>query len=142
MENPRNQISEYSQTQWTFFIAGGSISIAKSALTHRVPQSQLTVSYNHNVMDRRSRESKINRRLKGEFFLDFEMLDANTASALKKIISNPHFRRRVSVEEQRGQKRCRFLPGRATGAYDAAQGPSDVFNICLYNDDVQDFVTR
>ena len=32
------------------------------------------------------------------------MLDAKMASALEKIISNPHFRRRVSVQEQRAQK--------------------------------------
>ena len=31
---------------------------------------------------------------------------------------------------------------RATGAYDAAQGLSDLFNTCLHNDDVQDFDTR
>ena len=30
----------------------------------------------------------------------------------------------------------------ATGAYDAAQGLSDLFNICFQNDDVQDFDTR
>ena len=35
---------------------------------------------------------------------DFEMLDAKKASALKNLISNPHFRRRVSVEEHRAQK--------------------------------------
>ena len=62
------------------------------------------------------------------------MLDAMIASALIKIISNPHFRRRVSVEEQRAQKYDRFfiLRGRqiaymiyehfgATGAYEAVQ---------------------
>ena len=36
-------------------------------------------------------------------FADFEMLDAKMASALKKIISDPRFRRRVTVEEQRAQ---------------------------------------
>ena len=30
----------------------------------------------------------------------------------------------------------------ATGACDAAQGLSDLFNICLHDDDVQDFDTR
>ena len=30
----------------------------------------------------------------------------------------------------------------ATGAYDASQGQSDMFNMCLQNDDVQDFDTR
>ena len=31
---------------------------------------------------------------------------------------------------------------RATGAYDAVQGLSGLFNICLQNDDVQDFDVR
>ena len=67
-----------------------------------------------------------------------EMLDAKVASALKKIISNQHFRGKVSVEEQRAQKHDRFLRRRpiactiydhfrATGAYDAAQDLSDLF---------------
>ena len=30
----------------------------------------------------------------------------------------------------------------ATGAYDAAQRLSDLFNICLHDDDLQDFDTR
>ena len=33
------------------------------------------------------------------------MLDARTASALRNIISTTSFRRRVSVEEQRAQKK-------------------------------------
>ena len=81
------------------------------------------------------------------------MLDAKIASALRKIISNSNFRRRVSVEEQRAQQHNRFLRGlqiacmiydhfQATGAYDVAQGPSDLLNICLRDDDVQDFDTR
>ena len=43
--------------------------------------------------------------IKGESFLDFEMLDAKIASALRKIISSTSSRRRVSVEEQRAQKK-------------------------------------
>ena len=57
---------------------------------------------------------------------------------VKKIISDQHFRRKVSVEEQRAQKHDRFLRRRplactiydhfrATGAYDAAQDLSDLF---------------
>ena len=42
-------------------------------------------------------------------FLEYDMLDAMTASALKKLLDkHVHFRRRVSVEEQRAQK---FLTG-------------------------------
>ena len=39
--------------------------------------------------------------IEGKDFPDFYMLDAKTAFALRKIISNSNFRRRVSVEEQR-----------------------------------------
>ena len=56
-------------------------------------------------------------------------------------------------KEQRAQKDERFLRGwqfaymifehfRATGACEAVQGLSDLFNIRLQNDDVQDFDTR
>ena len=37
-------------------------------------------------------------------FTDHDMLDAMIASALKKLLTSLHFRRRVSVEEQRAQK--------------------------------------
>ena len=68
------------------------------------------------------------------------------------IFSRVHFQRRVSLEEQRAQKYYRFLRGRqiaymiydyfrATGAYEAVQGLSDLFNVRLHDDDVQDFDT-
>ena len=92
-------------------------------------------------------------QLKGAISQIFQMIDAKTASALKKIISNPHFRRRVSAEEERAQKHDRFLRGRqiahmiydhvrATGACDAGQDLSDLFIICVHDDDIQDFDTR
>ena len=37
----------------------------------------------------------------GYVFQNFEVLDAKIASALKRIISNQYFRRRISVEEQK-----------------------------------------
>ena len=43
---------------------------------------------------------------------DFEVLDAKIASALNRIIHNSHFKRRVSLEEQKAQKEDRFLRGR------------------------------
>ena len=39
----------------------------------------------------------------------FEVLDARIASALNRIIHNSHFKRRVSLEEQKAQKEDRFL---------------------------------
>ena len=42
----------------------------------------------------------------------FEVLDARIASALNRIIHNSHFKRRISLEEQKAQKQDRFLRGR------------------------------
>ena len=81
------------------------------------------------------------------------MLHAKIASALRKLLTHAPFRKRVSVEEQRAQKDDRFLRGRhiayvicehfrATGACEALQGRSNLFNIRSQNDDVQDFDTR
>ena len=43
---------------------------------------------------------------------DFEALDARIASALNRIIHNSHFKRKVSLLEQKAQKQDRFLRGR------------------------------
>ena len=86
-------------------------------------------------------------------FLDYDMLDVMIASALKKLLTHVHFRKRVCVEEQRAQTCDRFLRGRqianmiyehfrATGGYEAVQGLFDPFKKRLQNDDVQDFDTR
>ena len=42
---------------------------------------------------------------------NFEVLDARIVSALNKIIQNSHFKRRISLEEQKSQKQDRFLRG-------------------------------
>ena len=39
---------------------------------------------------------------------DFEVLDAKIASALNRIIHDSHFKRRVSLEEQKSPKRGPF----------------------------------
>ena len=43
---------------------------------------------------------------------NFEVLDARIASALNKIIHNSHFKRKISLEEQKAQKEDRFFGGR------------------------------
>ena len=43
---------------------------------------------------------------------NFEVLDARIASALNRIIHNSHFKRRISLEEQKAQKEDRFFCGR------------------------------
>ena len=45
----------------------------------------------------------------GYRFRNFEMLDAKLACALKKMIPNPYFKRRVRLEEQKAQTQDRFL---------------------------------
>ena len=74
---------------------------------------------------------------------DFDVLDTMITSALKKLLNTQiHFRKRVSVEEQRAQKSDRLLTGRqithmiyehfrATGVYEAVQGLLDLFTLSL-----------
>ena len=50
--------------------------------------------------------------VKGIHMRNFEVLDAKIASALNRIIHNSHFKRRVSLEEQKAQKEDSFLRGR------------------------------
>ena len=64
------------------------------------------ISYRSYAMDQRS----------GSYAIDsmpnFEVLDARIASALNNIIHNSHFKRRISLEEQKAQKQDRFLSDR------------------------------
>ena len=48
---------------------------------------------------------KSSRSIRGTHGLDFEVLDARTASALNKIIHNSQFKRRISLEDQEARKR-------------------------------------
>ena len=70
------------------------------------------------------------------------VLDARIASALNKIIHNSHFKRRISLEEQKAQKQDRFLRGtqiahvicehfRVIGANDSVENYADLFTISL-----------
>ena len=84
---------------------------------------------------------------------DFEVLDARIASALNKIIHNSHFKRKISLEEQKAQKQDRFLRGRqiayliydhfrVTGSDDSVENYTDLFTIVLRNDDIQEFDSK
>ena len=84
---------------------------------------------------------------------NFEVLDARVASALNRTIHNPHFKRRVSLEEQKAQKEDRFLRGRqiayliyeyfrVTGANNSVENYADLFTIGLRNDDFQEFDSK
>ena len=81
------------------------------------------------------------------------MLDARIASALNKIIQNSHFKKRVSLEEQKAQKEDQFLRRRqiafviydyfrVTGAHDAVLDYAVLFSVTLRDDNVQEFETR
>ena len=79
---------------------------------------------------------------------NFEVLDARIASALNRIIHNSHFKRKVSLEEQKAQKEDRFLRGRqiayliyeyfrVIGANDSVENYAEMFAVVLRNDDIQ-----
>ena len=81
------------------------------------------------------------------------VLNARIASALNKIIHNSHFKRRISLEEQKDQKQDRFFRGRqiayliydyfrVTGANDSVENYADLFKIGLRNDDIQQFDSK
>ena len=84
---------------------------------------------------------------------NFEVLDARIASALNRIIHNSHFKRRVSLEEQKAHKEDRFLCGkhiayliyeyfRVTGTDDSVENYADLITISLRNDDIQEFDSK
>ena len=84
---------------------------------------------------------------------NFDVLDARIASALNRIIHNSHFKRRISLEEQKAQKQYRFLRGRqityliyeyfpVTVAKDSVENYTDLFTIALRNDDIQEFDSK
>ena len=84
---------------------------------------------------------------------NFEVLDARIASALNRIIHDSHFKRRISLEEQKAQKQDRFLRGRqiayliyeqfrVTGSHDSVENYTDLFTIVLRNDEIREFDSK
>ena len=94
------------------------------------------------------------KSITGKDFPDYEEVDLMMASALKRCYDKQtHFRKKISIEQQRAQKDNRFLRGRhiafliyeyfrPSGSYDEIQGLSGLFSIKLENDDIQDFDLR
>ena len=81
------------------------------------------------------------------------MLDARNASAVNKIIQNFHFQKKFSLEEQKAQKKDRFLRGRqiaymiddsfrVTGALDTVLDYADLFFVTHHDDKIEEFDTR
>ena len=69
---------------------------------------------------------------------------------MNRIIHNSHFKRKVSLDEQKAQKEHRFLRGRqiayliyeyfpVTGGNDSVENSADLFTVVLRNDDIQEF---
>ena len=54
---------------------------------------------------------------------NFEVLDARIASALNRIIHNSHFKRRISLEEQKGPETGPFLSRQADCLLDVRSIP-------------------
>ena len=84
---------------------------------------------------------------------NFEVLDAKIASALNEIIHNSHFKRRISLKEQKVQKEGRFLRGRqiayliydhfrVTGSHDSVKNHNDLFTVVLRSDDIKEFDSK
>ena len=93
---------------------------------------------------------KFSRSVYGKDFPNFEMLDTKIVSVLNKMIQNSHFKKKVSLEEQKADG---FLRGkqiafmiydyfRVTGAYDTVLHHADLFSVTLRDDNVQEFDTR
>ena len=83
---------------------------------------------------------KISLSVRGIRMPDFEVPDARIALALNRIIHNSHFKRRISLEEQKAQREDRFLRGRqiayliydylrVTGIHDSVGNYADLFTI-------------
>ena len=83
----------------------------------------------------------------------FEVLDARIVSALNKIIHNSHFKRRISLEEQKAQEQDCFLRGRqiayliydyfrVTGVHDSVENYADLLTVGLRNDDILEFDSK
>ena len=90
-------------------------------------------------------ELKSARSVEGKDFPNSEMLDVRSASAWNKINQNAHFKKKVSLEEQKAQKEDRFLRGRqiaymiydyfrVTGVHDTVLDYTDLFSIGLRNE--------
>ena len=79
-------------------------------------------------------------------FPSFEMRDAKIASALKKIIRNPNFKKKVSLKDQEGPNGRPISPVqtqiayviheyfRVTGAHEAVLDYTDLFSTTLHGD--------
>ena len=96
-------------------------------------------------------ELKSSSSTRGISMPNFEVLDARIASALNKFIHNSHFKRKISLEEQKSPRKRTVsfevdrLPyliygtnSGSTGTHDSVENYTDLFTIVLRNDDIQE----
>ena len=98
-------------------------------------------------------ELRSSRSIRGTHGPNFELLNAKIASALNKIVQNPRFKKKVSLEEMKALKEDRLLRGRqiayliyehfrVTGGNDSVENYADLFTVVLRNDDIQEFDSK
>ena len=93
--------------------------------------------------------------IRGISMPNFEVLDARIASALNKIIHNSHFKRRISLEEQKSPKAgpvpswqadclldLRLLTSGSLESMILSKNYADLFTISLRNDDIHEFDSK
>ena len=116
-----------------------------------------TVSFRSYALDPRMElvdsvdDLKSSCSVRGLQMPNFEVLDAKIASSRNRIIHNTHFKRRISLEEQKAQKQDRFLRGRqiaylihdyfrVIGIHDSVENYADLFTISLRSDDFRNSI--
>ena len=151
----RQQISElqFDKFPWSTIIFGLEKRFKSQVTTCSDVPSDAKLWIKEVEMVDSSEELKSPRSVYGEEFPNFKMLDAKTASALNQIIQNSHFKKKVSLEEQKAQKEGRFPRGRqitfmiydhfrVTGAHDTVLDYADLFSITFRDVNIQEFDTR
>ena len=98
-------------------------------------------------------ELRTSSSIRGISMPNFEVFDARIASAPHKIIHNFHFKRRISLEEQKAQKQDSFVRGRqiayliydyfrVIGIHDSEENCANLSTISLRNDGFQEFDSK
>ena len=156
MDDPRIQISELHLGKFHDSMECQSWKVNfKTEVCSKSADPQLTMQWIKEAEIAKSIDDLMtSRSVTGRTdFPDYEMLDAMIASALKKLLTHGHFRKWVSVEEQRAQKYDRFSRRATNCIYDlwALSGHGSLrsrtrsirsIRYTFIDKDVQDFDTR
>ena len=98
-------------------------------------------------------DPKTSQSISGKIYPNFETLDAETATARRRIIINSNFNREISIEEQKAQKEDRYLRGRqiackiydyfrVIGTHETILDFSDLVGVTPRQDYLQGFDTK